>query len=62
MATAKARSPDANSRAWQFNVKNKNETNKQKKHTLWEIVACWSMAEGESEAGACHLEAKDGSR
>ena len=37
------------------------QTNK-KKHTLWEIVACWSMAEGESEAGACHLEAKDGSR
>ena len=55
MATAKARSPDANPRAPAVECK------KKKKKILWETVACWSMAEGESEAGACHLEAKDGS-
>ena len=43
----------------QLNVK-QNKT--KQKTTLWEIVACWSMAEGENEAGACHLEAKDVSR
>ena len=53
MATAKARSPDANPRAPAVECK--------KKKILWETVACWSMAEGENEAGACHLEAKDGS-
>lgn len=46
----------------QMQILGPQQLNVKKKKILWETVACWSMAERESEAGACHLEAKDGSR